>query len=157
MHMHKLEKIWLSFGILTLAVFLIIVGINAFQMGHHPPSHIATINYEKVDVTPPFNNPGLTKVANNEYQLVIVASAFSYVPQKIEIPKGAIVHIKATTKDVVHGFEVAGTNINMMLEPGYISEYTQQFNKPGKFLVICNEYCGAGHHLMFANIEVIEQ
>lgn len=38
-----------------------------------------------------------------------------------------------TSEDVMHGFEVAGTNINMMLEPGYISEYVTEVNKVGEF------------------------
>ena len=62
----------------------------------------------------------------------------------------------ATTKDVIHGFEVAGTNVNMMLEPGYISENVYNFNKTGEFLVLCNEYCGVGHHMMTSKIEVVE-
>lgn len=62
----------------------------------------------------------------------------------------------ATTKDVVHGFEIAGTNVNMMLEPGYISEYVTTFNKPGEYTLLCNEYCGAGHHMMTSKIEVVE-
>ncbi|MDV2887801.1 cytochrome B5, partial [Alkalihalophilus pseudofirmus] len=55
------------------------------------------------------------------------------------------------------GFEVAGTNINMMLEPGYISEYTTTFDKAGEYLIVCNEYCGSGHHLMFSKIEVVKK
>ncbi|MFL6562538.1 MAG: cytochrome B5, partial [Bacillus sp. (in: firmicutes)] len=66
------------------------------------------------------------------------------------------VKVIATTKDVVHGFEVAGTNINMMLEPGYVSEYTTTFDKAGEYLIVCNEYCGAGHHLMSSMIEVVK-
>jgi cytochrome c oxidase subunit 2 len=66
------------------------------------------------------------------------------------------VKVIATTKDVIHGFEMAGTNINMMLEPGYVSEYTTTFDKAGEYLVVCNEYCGAGHHLMSAKIEVVK-
>ncbi|MEH7388103.1 cytochrome B5, partial [Bacillus sp. JJ1521] len=38
----------------------------------------------------------------------------------------------------------------------YISSYTQTFSKTGEFLVLCNEYCGVGHHLMMAKVEVTE-
>ncbi|WP_153122502.1 cytochrome c oxidase subunit II [Peribacillus tepidiphilus] len=158
MHMHKFEKIWLIFGVGALLVFLTVLGVSAFYMGNQPPSCLATIDPEKVDTTKPFNEPGLKKVEGEEwdYELVFVASAFAYNPGKVEIPKGSKVKIIATTKDVIHGFEVAGTNINMMLEPGFISEKVATFNKPGEYLVLCNEYCGVGHHMMNARIEVVE-
>ncbi|MBT2754964.1 cytochrome c oxidase subunit II [Mesobacillus foraminis] len=159
MHIHKFEKIWLIFGVATLLVFLSVVGVSAFYLGNQPPSCLATINPEKVDITAPFDQPGLKKVEGKEwdYELVFVASAFQYNPREVEVPIGAKVKVLATTKDVVHGFSVAGTNINMMLEPGYISEFTTTFDKTGEFLILCNEYCGAGHHMMTSKIKVVEK
>lgn len=158
MHLHKYEKIWLICGIAALIIFLSVIGVSAFYLGNKPPSCLTTINPEKVDQTAPFNKPGLHKVEGKEwdYDLVIVASTFSYNPMNIKIPLGAKIRVIATTKDVVHGFEVAGTNINMMLEPGYVSEYTATFKKLGEYLIVCNEYCGTGHHLMFSKIEVVK-
>ncbi|MDX8362923.1 MULTISPECIES: cytochrome c oxidase subunit II [Bacillaceae] len=156
MHMHKFEKIWLLFGVGTLLVFLTVIGISAFYLGNQPPSCLTTIDPEKVDQTAPFDNPGLVQIGDNEYQLTFVASAFSYSPTKVQVPKGAKVKIVATTKDVIHGFEIAGTNANMMLEPGYISEVTTTFDEVGEYLVLCNEYCGIGHTSMTATIEVVE-
>src|SRR5699024_11865957 len=68
----------------------------------------------------------------------------------------ATVHISATTKDVIHGFEIAGTNANMMLEPGYISTVTNTFKKAGEYTLVCNEYCGVGHKMMHATNMVEE-
>jgi cytochrome c oxidase subunit II len=158
MHMHKFEKIWLIFGVAALIVFLSTIGVSAFYLGNKPPSCLTTINPDKVDQTAPFNKPGLHKVEGKDwdYDLVYVAQTFAYNPTVVKIPLGAKVRIVATTKDVVHGFEVAGTNINMMLEPGYVSEFTKTFNKAGEYLIVCNEYCGAGHHLMSSKIEVVK-
>jgi cytochrome c oxidase subunit 2 len=154
--MHKLEKIWLIFGLAALIVFLSTIGVSAFYLGNKPPSCLTTIDPEKVDQTAPFNKPGLHKVEGKDwdYELVFVAQAFAYNPTQVTVPLGAKVRVIATTKDVVHGFEVAGTNINMMLEPGYVSEYTTTFDKEGEYLIVCNEYCGTGHHLMSSKIEV---
>jgi cytochrome c oxidase subunit 2 len=154
--MHKLEKIWLIFGLAALIVFLSTIGVSAFYLGNKPPSCLTTVDPEKVDQTAPFNKPGLHKVEGKDwdYELVFVAQAFAYNPTQVTVPLGAKVRVIATTKDVVHGFEVAGTNINMMLEPGYVSEYTTTFDKEGEYLIVCNEYCGTGHHLMSSKIEV---
>jgi cytochrome c oxidase subunit 2 len=140
MYIHKFEKIWLIFGIATLLVFLSVVGVSAFYLGNQPPSCMATVDPEKVDTQAPFD----------------VASAFNYTPGEVEVPLGAKVKVIATTKDVIHGFSVAGTNINMMLTPGYISEYITTFDKAGQYLILCNEYCGTGHHLMTSKIKVVE-
>ncbi|MEH7747428.1 cytochrome B5, partial [Neobacillus drentensis] len=82
MHMHKFEKIWLTFGIGALIVFLTTVGVSAFYLGNKPPSCLTTINVDKVDQTKPFDKPGLHKVEGKgwDYELVYVASAFSYNP-----------------------------------------------------------------------------
>ena len=156
--MHRYEKWWLTLGTGSLILFLIILGISAFHQGHQPPSAKAYVNPEQVDKTAPFNEPGLKKVEGKawDYELVFVASAFNYTPGEIEIPKGATLKITATTKDVVHGFEVAGTNINMMLEPGFVNEYTTTLDKTGEFLIVCNEYCGVGHHTMKSMIKVVD-
>ncbi|HLR63801.1 MAG TPA: cytochrome c oxidase subunit II [Pseudogracilibacillus sp.] len=160
MNMHKYEKIWMLFGSLTLLIFLVVVGISAFYMGNNPPSCAVTLDPENVREQEPFTEPGLKQIGDNEYQLTIVTSAFDFDvgnPDKVvEIPKGATVHVVSTTTDVVHGFEIAGTNVNMMLEPGYISTLTYTFKHAGSFTLLCNEYCGVGHHLMTATIEVVE-
>ena len=156
MHIHKYEKIWLTFGIGCLIVFLTVVGVSAFAAGQQPPSCLTTIDPEKVDTTPPFDHPGLVKKGDDEYELNIVVAAFSFTPNAIEIPKGAKVTINVTSKDVIHGFEIPGTNINMMVEPGYVNSLTTTFDKPGEYTILCNEYCGAGHHMMTARLKVVE-
>jgi cytochrome c oxidase subunit 2 len=41
-----------------------------------------------------------------------------------------------------------------MVVPGYVSQFTTTFATPGEYLIVCNEYCGTGHHLMFAKLIV---
>lgn len=156
MHLHRYERIWLIFGISCLVVFLSIVGVNAFAMGNHPPSHTETIDPEKVSETPPFNEPGLKQIGDKEYEAVMVAYIFGYDPGDMKVPVGSKVTFKVTSKDVVHGFAIPGTNVNMMIVPGHINEITTTFDKPGKYLILCNEYCGTGHEIMATTIEVVE-
>ncbi|MCP8968805.1 cytochrome c oxidase subunit II [Ectobacillus ponti] len=156
MHLHKYEKIWLIFGIGSLLVFLSVIGVGAYYKGQQPPSCLTTIDPEKVDQTAPFDQPGVKQVGDNHYQVAIVMQAFAFTPNTIKVPKGATVDFVVTTKDVVHGFEIAGTNVNMMVEPGYVSTATKVFDKKGEYLILCNEYCGTGHHMMTAKVEVTD-
>ncbi|WP_096270428.1 cytochrome c oxidase subunit II [Paucisalibacillus globulus] len=167
MHLHKYEKIWLLFGIGSLVVFLFVVGYGAFWQGTHPQSHGVTIDPNNIESNEAFKpeNLGLTKVDEDEYIINIAASAFYYDLGKdeegnsvrtIRIPKGSKVLWQAATKDVIHGFHVAGTNVNMMVEPGYVSSLETIMDNPGTYTIVCNEYCGIGHHMMYATVEVYE-
>jgi len=168
MHLHKYEKIWLTVGIGSLALFLIIIGFAAFWKGTHPQSHIETIDPQNVEAHDAFKpeNLGLTEVGEGKYILNMVASAFNYdfgvddngdQVKTIRVPKGSTVLYQITTKDVVHGFQVAGTNVNMMVEPGHISRLETVMKNTGEFTVVCNEYCGIGHHMMYGTVEVYEE
>src|SRR5699024_12387826 len=112
----------------SLLFFVIVVRVSSYYIGNKKTSCDVILEAEKVDEHELFKETGLVEVGDNEYQLNIVASAFDYDvgndDKVVEIPKDATVHISATTKDVIHGFEIAGTNANMMLEPGYISTVT---------------------------------
>ncbi|MFA1820755.1 cytochrome c oxidase subunit II [Virgibacillus oceani] len=167
MHLHKFEKIWLTLGVGSLVVFLMVLGFGAFWLGTHPQSHGATIDPQNIEAHEAFKpeNLGVTKVEDDKYIVNIVAEAFNYdlgtdedgsPVNTIRIPKGSTVLWQVTSPDVVHGFNVAGTNVNMMVEPGYISSLETEMNNTGKFTIVCNEYCGTGHHLMYATLEVYE-
>ena len=167
MHLHKYEKIWLIFGMASLVLFLLIIGFAAFWKGTHPQSHIETIDPQNVEAHEAFKpeNLGIREVADGKYIVNIVASAFNYdlgkekdgtAVKTIRVPKGSTVLYQITTKDVVHGFQVAGTNVNMMVEPGHISRYEAVMKNTGEFTIVCNEYCGIGHHQMFGTVEVYE-
>ncbi len=156
MHLHRYEKYWLIFGVGTLIIFLSVIGVSAFAMGNHPPSHTETIDPQNVDETPPFDNPGLEQIDEHTYVATIKAMTFGYQPNEIEIPVGSTVIFQVTSQDVVHSFTIPGTNVNMMVTPGHINKAEHTFTEPGSYLVLCNEYCGTGHHYMQMTIEVIE-
>ncbi|MDR6999083.1 cytochrome c oxidase subunit II [Neobacillus niacini] len=154
MKMHLDEKIWLTLSFGMIMIFMLITGYQAFALEMGPPSNMETIDPQKVDQTAPFDKPGVKQIGEHEYEVVMTLQAFSFNPGNIEIPAGSTVHFTLTSKDVVHGFEVAGTNLNTMIVPGHIQKITQKFEKPGTYLVLCNEYCGAGHQMMSTTIKV---
>lgn len=150
----------MSIGTGSLILFLVILGVSAVHAGHTPAaSGIETINPEYVRDDARFAEPGLHESSHEDYDydLYYVASAFSYEPREVEVPQGSRVRMQAVSTDVVHGFQVVNTNINMMLEPGLVSTYGTNFDTAGEFLVICNEYCGVGHTDMTSIIKVVPE
>jgi cytochrome c oxidase subunit 2 len=153
-HIHRLEKIWLWFGVGILAVFLATVTTAAVVDGFVPPSRVQSIDPAKVGVTPPFDKPGLHKLANGSYEAYYVAQIFAFAPHHLTVPLGAHVTFYVTSLDVVHGFSVPETGINAMVTPGWVSTVSYTFRKPGTYLLVCNEYCGIAHQTMADSIDV---
>jgi cytochrome c oxidase subunit II len=152
--MHRGEKIWLTLSFGMIMIFMLITGYQAFALEMGPPSNMETIDPTKDDQTAPFNKPGVKQVGENEYEVVMTLQAFSFNPNKIEVPAGSTVTFVLTSKDVTHGFQIAGTNVNAMVPPGHIQKIKQKFDKAGEYLILCNEYCGAGHQVMGTTITV---
>ncbi|MCM8748381.1 cytochrome c oxidase subunit II [Thermomicrobiaceae bacterium CFH 74404] len=148
------ELAWILPSIAIPTAMLVAVVIAAFGMGIHLPGIAGTVDPAQLRETPPFDNPGLSQIAPNHYQLTIVASAWQFQPNEVRIPAGAQVDIVATSRDVIHGFEIPGTNVNLMVIPGRIARTTVTFHQPGTYQFMCHEYCGVGHHLMWGRIIV---
>lgn len=154
MRVHTYEKAFLLLSALMLVAFLGALGYAAFGMGFHLPSRAGEIDPAQVTSIPPFDDPGVREVAPGEYEVAIVARAWSFTPAEIRLPAGAEVTFLVTSIDVVHGFQIEGTRVNMMLLPGQISRLEYTFAEPGEHLLICHEYCGIGHHAMYGTVIV---
>ncbi|QGH35473.1 cytochrome C oxidase subunit II [Gracilibacillus salitolerans] len=152
--MSKLEEIWMTVSVGVLVIFMVIVGYQTYALGMGPPSHKETIDPQKVEQTAPFDNPGLIDLGDNKYELVMTLEAFAFNPGNVEVPVGAEVEFTMTSKDVSHGVQIPGTNVNAMVLPGHIQKITHTFDEPGEYLILCNEYCGTGHQAMFTTITV---
>lgn len=154
MRLHKYERWWMAFGLSMLAVFLFTIGYAAVADNVNPPSGLRQIDPEKIAQTPPFDHPGLRRISDGTYEAYYIAEAFSFTPQTLTVPLGAKVTFYVTSSDVVHGFFIAKTDVNMMAIPGWVNSESHTFTHKGTYLLICHEYCGIDHQDMFARVEV---
>lgn len=156
MRVHTYERAFLIVGAFMLVAFLGALGFASISMGIHLPGRSGLIDPAAVDTTPPFDQPGVREVAPGEYELVMVARAWSFTPSEVRLPAGSKVRIVATTTDVIHGLHVEDTRVNMMLIPGQISANEYTFERPGEYRLVCHEYCGILHHMMAGRVIVEE-
>lgn len=154
MKVHVYEKTFLLVSAILLVACMGALVYATTVQGIHLPGHGGTIDPRRVDTTPPFDRPGVREVAPGEFEVVIVARAWTFSPSEIRVPAGARVTFIATSPDVLHGMHVAGTRINMMLIPGQIGRTEYTFSERGEYLLICHEYCGLGHHTMGGKVVV---
>ena len=154
MHVHRQERLWLTAGIIMLVLFAAVITTSAVVDGFVPPSRVQSIDPTKVAQTPPFDHPGLRKIADRSYEAYYVARIFSFAPAEIRVPAGSRITFYVTSADVEHGFSIPETGVNTMVTPGWVSSVSHTFRERGTFLLVCNEYCGSGHHLMAAKVTV---
>ena len=74
----------------------------------------------------------------------------------LEFEKGKSYRVHISSMDWQHGFSLQPENINLQILPGYEMVVTLTPNKTGSFSIVCNEYCGIGHHTMLGKIYVKE-
>ncbi len=137
-------------------MFLGITLLATVIQGRLPPSHVETIDPAQVFTDARFAERGVTTNADGSVVVTAVALMYSFLPNEIRVPPGTPVTFRLTSPDVIHGFQIAGTNGNTMIVPGYVSQFTTVFDTPGEYLIVCNEYCGLGHHGMYATLIVEE-
>jgi cytochrome c oxidase subunit II len=155
MNVELYERIWMWAAVGLIVLFGGTVLWTAGNAAVQPPSHIETIDPQALAASPEFSNPAVTTKPDGSVVVSVVAQTFSFSPNPIEIPANRPVTFRLTSADVIHGFEIVGTNANAMAIPGYVSQFTVAF-KPGEYTIGCNEYCGLMHHGMVGKLVVKE-
>ena len=154
MNIDLYERIWMWAATVILAMFLAAILIPAAAAGIHPSSHIETVDPTTLATHPEFGTGGVTMNPDGSVVVSVAASMFSFSPDPIEVPSGRPVTFRITSSDVIHGFQVVGTNVNTMVVPGYVSKTTVTFDTPGQYAITCHEYCGVFHHEMVGTLVV---
>lgn len=75
----------------------------------------------------------------------------------LELEKGESYRLHLSSLDWQHGFSLQPTNINIQVHPNYELVLTITPSETGEFGVVCNEYCGIGHHQMIGKIYVVDK
>ena len=153
----RVERRWgiVSLGIIVLLVFLAtFAGVHQASM---PQARVETVDPRTLHITGEFveSNLGSAVEPDGSVTVRIIGQQYSFTPQCILIPTDTEVTFRAASADLVHGFLIQHTNVNLMLVPGYVSTISARFTKPAASNMPCHEYCGTGHEGMWAHVHVI--
>lgn len=161
LHIDQWEGIWIRISLVLVTIFVICVIVAAFAFNIQLPGAVGRVDPNNLKAEgSPFATPGLRELAPGKYEAYLIAQA---VPWQFEgaqpyapltVPEDAEVTFFVTSADIQHGFKIVGTNVNMMALPGQISKLRAVFDEPGEYNILCNEYCGVGHHTMYGKIVV---
>jgi cytochrome c oxidase subunit 2 len=154
MQVERYERYWMWAATGMLVLFTGAIVATAVAGSAHPPSHTETVDPEALSVSGEFAAPGVAIGSDGRVTVSMRAEFYVFRPTIVRVPAGRPVTFRISSPDVIHGFQVVGTNLNLTVAPGYVSEATITFDTPGEYLVVCNEYCGLAHHLMQGTIVV---
>jgi len=142
----EVEKKVLFASLLFAGLMLALIAYAAVRLGISVPTCVTSVK--------PFEEGELIQVAPGRYEAHMVAKKWSFIPPHLKVQRGSVVDFYVTSKDVVHGFLIDGTEVNLMAIPGAVNYAQARFDKPGKHQILCHEFCGAGHDNMIGLIEV---
>jgi cytochrome c oxidase subunit 2 len=74
---------------------------------------------------------------------------------QVRLLEGATYTLHISSLDVNHGFSLYPANVNFQIVPGYDYGLQMTPNTPGDYKIICNEFCGIGHHRMLGKVIVL--
>ncbi|NTW02571.1 MAG: cytochrome C oxidase subunit II [Oscillochloris sp.] len=148
------EVAWILPSVTIPVTLFVAVVITAFAVGIRVPTNVGRVDPQTLAQTAPFDKPGLREMAPGVYEATLIAQVFTFTPNSIEVPVGSKVTFTLTSRDVIHGFKIEGTNANGMVVPGQITRVSATFQKPGEYLIVCHEFCGGGHQAMFGKVTV---
>lgn len=75
----------------------------------------------------------------------VKARRFEFSPAELRLKAGEPVTLRVTSSDVTHGFYQKELGIDAEIAPGRATEVAITPGKAGRFTVICDHFCGAGH------------
>lgn len=150
------ERFWMWGATVMIVGFLAAIVIASVTQAVQPPSHMETIDPATVFTDSEFAHPGVTIHDDGSATVVVRSELYAYYPRVIRVPRGKPVTFRMTSPDVIHGFQIVGTNANATVVPGYVTEFQVTFHEAGEKLIVCNEYCGLSHHLMQGSLIVEE-
>jgi cytochrome c oxidase subunit 2 len=159
---HKQEKIWITLALVWSIVLTIAMPIFHIMGEQNTSSAYSKVTAEDYDIlTDRFieaNKVGEEKgvpivAAAPGSDIYLRARAFSWDPI-LKLKAGQTYKLHLSSTDVNHGFSVFPINMNFQVVPGWDNILTVTPTKAGMYTIICNEFCGIGHHAMIGKIYV---
>lgn len=142
----RIEKKIFAFAFAGCLFLMGLIAYAAFKLGIGVPGCVPSNDA--------LMKPDFITHSDRQYEVHFSAYMWNFQPNHIELPTGSTLDIYLTSKDVVHGFYIKNTNVNLMAVPGVLANEKVTFSKPGTYEIFCHEYCGSAHHNMMAVIEV---
>jgi cytochrome c oxidase subunit 2 len=153
----RTEKRWVLLMVGMLLIMMIVIILSGIMGALHPSSNVEVIDPTTLHLQGEFveSNLGTAIEPDGSVTVRLIAQQYDFVPRCVQVPVGTPVKFRLTSADVVHGFLLPDTNVNTMIVPGFVAEVRTRFANEGEYTMPCHEFCGLGHHAMWAHVRVV--
>jgi cytochrome c oxidase subunit II len=107
---------------------------------------------------PIFFTPYGRSAEPGDLEFTVQSKQFAFVIPSTKLRAGVPVKFHLTSADVNHGFAVFNEDDEFVFQvqvmPEKTQDYVYTFKKPGRYHVVCYEYCGLGHDQMTGSFTV---
>ena len=159
---HKAEKVWVGIAFAWCLVLFAMMPLWHWKGGQNPsgirsrttPAAFMARVEEFIKQYQAGDDRGFPIVAPPPgADVYLAAVAFQWIPiLRLQQDVEYTLHLSAL--DVNHGFSLYPINVNFQVVPGYDYGLRVTPNASGDFRIICNEFCGIGHHTMVGRVIV---
>jgi len=155
----RVERHWATVAVIIVVLLAAMAVFAGVHEASQPRSRVETADPRTLHLGGEFieSNLGSALEPDGSVTVRAVGQQYSFTPQCILVPTDTPITFRVTSADVVHGFLITGTAVNLMLVPGYVSSIPARFDTPGDRHMPCHEFCGLGHEDMWGRIRVIDK
>ena len=159
---HKAEKVWVGIAVVWCMVLFAMMPLWHWKGGQNPSGirrRTTPVAYgarlgEFIKQYQAGDDRGMPIVAPPPGADVYLAAVqFQWLPI-LRLQKGVEYTLHLSALDVNHGFSLYPINVNFQVVPGYDYGLRVTPNAAGDFRILCNEFCGIGHHVMVGRVIV---
>ena len=154
---NRVERRWAAISVAIVASLVVMAAFGGIHQAAMPQRQDELVDPRTLHVSGEFieSNLGTGLEPDGSVTVRLIAQQYSFTPACIVVPADIPVNIRATSADAVHGLLIDGTNVNLMLVPGYISSAPTRFTRLGDRHMPCHEFCGIGHEGMWGHVRVV--
>jgi cytochrome c oxidase subunit 2 len=161
---HKSEKVWFTISFVWCMILFAMMPLWHVVGGQNPSGirakveprdYIARVQQFARDYGTGESESGIPVVAPPPgSDIYLLAAQFQWAPV-LQLQEGVEYTLHLSSLDVNHGFNLYPFNVNFQVVPGYDYGLRVTPTEAGDYRIVCNEFCGLGHHLMVGKVLVL--
>lgn len=159
---HRSEKIWFTIAFIWCMILFAMMPFWHLKGGQNPSGIRAKVDpdayrarvtqfIEDYQVGVDNGIPVVAPPAGSD--IYLLGQMWQWIPV-LQLETGAEYTLHLSSVDVNHGFNLYPFNINFQVVPGYDYGLRITPTEAGDYRIVCNEFCGVGHHLMVGKVIV---
>lgn len=161
---HKTEKVWVAIAFVWCMVLFAMMPIMHVKGGQNVSGIRHTVEpaafqkrvAEFITQYKVGEEKGMPIVAPPPgSDVYLMGTMWAWLPI-LKLEKGAEYTLHLSALDVNHGFSLLPLNVNLQVVPGYDYGLRVTPTEAGDFRIVCNEFCGIGHHVMVGKMIVTD-